>query len=110
MHLEEAKQAIDYDNSYNFNLSYSFNNDNFAELISCKFFTTNILLIDKRYTKNFSFLDSFIIYICVEGKINIEAHGNTLNMEMGECILLPAISNIIEFFPEEKTKLLEVYI
>lgn len=110
LHLEEAKKAIDYESSYDFNLPYSFNQGNLAELISCKYFTTNILQINKSYTRDLYPIDSFIIYICVEGEIEVKVQDKTLIMKMGECILLPAISKMIEFSAKNETKLLEVYI
>ena len=110
LHLEEAKEAIDYDSTYNFNLPYNLNDANSSELISCKFFTTNIILVDKIYKRDLSFIDSFVIYICVEGETEVRVEDATLNMKLGESILLPAISKMVEFKSEKETKLLEVYI
>ncbi len=110
LHLEEAKEAIDYDSTYNFKLPYTFDEVNLAELISCKYFTTNIILVDKNYERDISHIDSFIIYICVEGELELKVQDHSLNMKMGECILLPALSKLVEFSSYRETKLLEVFI
>ncbi len=111
LHLEEAKEAIDYDSSYDFGLPYTFDNGNLAELISCKYFTTNIILVDKNYyERDISHIDSFVIYICVKGDLELKVQDHSLNMKMGECILLPALSKLVEFSSYRETKLLEVFI
>jgi len=110
LHLKEAKEAIDYDSSYNFGLPYTYDKGNLAELISCKYFTTNIILVDKNYERDISHIDSFVIYICTEGELELKVQDYSLNIKMGECILLPALSKLVEFSPYRETKLLEVFI
>ena len=60
--------------------------------------------------KDFSNLDSFVVYLCVEGIAAVKALGKVVPLHMGECVLVPAVADTVELFPEGKAKMLEVYI
>jgi mannose-6-phosphate isomerase len=55
-----------------------------------------------------SMLDSFVIYICLEGSVNISADGATETLKESELVLVPAECCDIEF--EGTAKIMEVYI
>lgn len=80
-----------------------------ANLASCEYFTTNILDISKTQEKSYSELDSFVIFMCVEGKLNVTAGEHTESLITGETIILPANTDHV-IFNSKSAKLLEVYI
>lgn len=89
---------------------YQLKSNKMASLVSCEYFTTNILSIEKRQVKDYSYLDSFIVFMCVEGSATVTTqHGYTETLKMGETILLPAITEKVTL-NSKKGKLLEVYI
>ena len=77
----------------------------------CKYFTTNIMQFNKIVEKDFNFIDSFVIYMCVEGKLSILSPENkSVEMKKGETVLIPAdIKNII-LMPETTSSVLEIYV
>jgi len=79
-----------------------------TELVSCPYFTTNVLKVNKIILKENTH-DSFMIYMCVDGKAQIEVDGNTTEISMGETVLIPAC--IKQFsISANPAKLLEVYV
>jgi len=74
-------------------------------------FTTNIVLFDQILVKNLVLMDSFVIYIGVEGKCQLQWEEDSLLLNTGEAILVPAVMSEIRFVPETtNVKLLEVYL
>jgi len=73
------------------------------------YFTTNMLRISYCHTKDYSHLDSFVIFMCVEGTTTIGVNGKTETLHTGETALVPACANNV-FFTSHNAKLLEVYI
>ena len=61
---------------------------------------------------DYSELDSFVIFICMEGACKIKDNeGNELKVGAGESILLPATTQDVTITPEAgNVKLLETYV
>nr|PID95505.1 MAG: hypothetical protein CSA94_01245 [Bacteroidota bacterium] len=80
-------------------------------MVDSPFFTTNIIAFDQLIIKDYSLLDSFVIYTCVEGKAAILYNANNkVDIAMGEAVLIPAILNDISLIPDRNAKILETYI
>lgn len=111
LHTELAKDAIDYTLLPDYRTHYKDEKNKAVELVSCKYFTTNLLDLDKEIERDFSSLDSFVVYICMEGTLKLEDNkGNILNMHQGQTVLIPADTTSVRITPSEKTKLMETYI
>jgi mannose-6-phosphate isomerase len=55
--------------------------------------------------------DSFVIYMCVKGKVNIRyGESGIENIQKGESILIPASLKELILQPEEYTEILEIFI
>ena len=108
LHTESAIKATKSFPS-NGKSNYNLEQEKTSNLVDCDFFTTNIFEVkgfQKRAIKN---IDSFVIYMCVEGKAEITVNNHTEFVSMGETILIPANSNDI-IFNAQNSKLLEVYV
>jgi mannose-6-phosphate isomerase len=80
-------------------------------LVDCPYFTTNLIELAQPLQKNYEELDSFVIYICLEGSMILGYGGDKkIAVTKGEVILIPAILNLVKIYPDKKVKLLEVYI
>jgi len=79
-------------------------------LISCEFFTTNVIDFNKPVIKDYNLFDSFIIYICVEGEFMIRWDGKSESVTKGETVLLPAMIKDIVLEPLMESRILEVFI
>ncbi len=80
-----------------------------VDLVHCDYFTTNMMRISYCHTKDYSNLDSFVIFMCVEGTATIGVNGKTEVLQTGETVLVPACAKNV-FFTSHNAKLLEVYI
>ncbi len=55
-------------------------------------------------------MNSFVIYICVEGSVNIEYPDGSVLMNEGDAVLIPAEILNVSLIPKPTGKILEVYI
>ncbi|RHJ81465.1 type I phosphomannose isomerase catalytic subunit [Parabacteroides sp. AM08-6] len=111
LHTELAKDAIDYALYPDYRTHYKAHSNATVELASCKYFTTNLLDIDTIMVRDFSRLDSFVVYICMEGKASIRDNkGNEIYVHQGQTVLIPADTNVITISPISGAKFMETYI
>ena len=111
LHTDLALDAIDFTYLDDYKTKYTAELNKPTEIVSCRYFTTNILEFDKSIEKDYNNLDSFVIYITLEGNFAIETEEGTEQMAKGETILIPASIEFLKLNPQnEKVKLLEVYI
>lgn len=108
LHTKLAEQATKQFDS-NGKSDYKLKANNKSNLVSCEYFTTNILDISMPQEKNYADLDSFVIFMCVDGDATVSVGEHTETIKTGETIILPAqTDNVV--FDSNNAKLLEVYI
>jgi mannose-6-phosphate isomerase len=110
LHTDLALDAIDFNATGKSKIRKIPSLNESENLVSCEFFNTNLLLLNKPLKKEYYFIDSFVVYICVEGEFTIRWDGETETVVKGETILLPAMIKEVVLEPSGETKLLEVYI
>lgn len=111
LHTEQAKGAIDYTVLPDYRTHYEKVENRVTELVSCPYFTTSLCDLSEEKTLDYSTLDSFVVFICVEGKGTLEDNeGNLLTIHQGETVLLPATTQTLHVKPERKVKFLTSYI
>ena len=111
LHTELSRDAIDYTVSADYRTAYTPKKDEPVELVSCPYFTTSVYDLTDGMTMDYSELDSFVIYICMEGAATLTDNaGNTIRMQAGESILFPATTKTVEVKPEGAAKFLETYV
>jgi mannose-6-phosphate isomerase len=113
LHTELAKDAIDYNVYDSYKTTYEKNINQPVKLVSCPYFTTNLLEMGKQkvITRSYVDLDSFVIYICMEGKCTIkDDKGNIVTIKQGESMLIPADTGTISITSDDSSKLLETYV
>ena len=111
LHTELAKDAIDYNVYDSYKVDYTSFKNQPVELVTCPYFTANLLDIDTKITRDYADLDSFVIYICLAGDCIItDCKDNAVALRQGESMLIPANTTAIFILPNKKTKLLETYI
>jgi mannose-6-phosphate isomerase len=79
-------------------------------LINCEFFTTNVISFNEIISKDYNLIDSFVIYVCIEGEFLIRWEGNSEPVIKGETVLLPAMIKDVVLEPSQESKLLEIFI
>jgi mannose-6-phosphate isomerase len=110
LHTEEALDAINYDFQKAYKTNYTSNLNHTSLIVDDPKFTTNIIELDQILRKDFEELDSFVIYIAVEGNTKIKWFDDQVTLKPGEAIIKPAILKDVELIPDMASKLLEVYI
>jgi mannose-6-phosphate isomerase len=109
LHTEMALDAIDYSKKDDFKVAYPNEENVVNEMVDCPYFKTNFLELSQDLKLNVSERDSFSIYMCVGGSVEIENDNGTAFIQKGETILVPANCNTITLKTSE-VKLLEVTI
>jgi mannose-6-phosphate isomerase len=110
LHTEEALAAIDFKHYPEYKTKYYPEKNKTVKLVSCPYFTTNILDFTKSTSKDYTGLDSFVIYVCVEGEFIVKYNNEDYPVKMGDCILLPQSVDKIKLETIEGFKILESYI
>jgi len=110
LHTEEAIDAIDFCSKSNYKTEYSKSHNTSSEIVSCPYFTTNILPVEGEITLDHTDKDSFVIYMCVEGSVSFTYQDKQVILNMGETLLVPASIKEFTIFGKERSELLEVYI
>lgn len=108
LHQELALEAINF-KPLKAKLNYKSIENKVEQLCSSLYFKTNRLLLTKNCHRDLSTLDSFAVYMCVDGKATIETSNNSEEIKKGETLLIPAAITNIEIRTEAAT-ILEVSI
>lgn len=111
LHTELAREAINYEVLDDYRTQYEPVLNEPVELVACPYFTTFLYDMTEEISCDYSELDSFVIFICVEGACNLnDDQGNQLTMKAGETVLFPALTQNVTINPEGTVKLLETYV
>ena len=111
LHTELAKDAIDYTLYPDYRTQYTPAENEVTELAKCSYFTTNLLAVNEKISRDLSDVDSFVVYICMEGKSLLKDNkGNILQVQQGQTVLIPADTDNISIEPEHNSRFLETYI
>ncbi|MFB9055329.1 type I phosphomannose isomerase catalytic subunit [Mariniflexile ostreae] len=108
LHNDLAIDAFDFDMPDNFRVNYSKTANESNEMVSCPYFTTHYIELDKTLQKE-NHQDSFFIYICVDGEATIKIDDTSELIKKGETVLIPAAAKQFEI-SATYAKLLEVYV
>jgi mannose-6-phosphate isomerase len=109
LHNDLAIDVIDFEMHDNYKTTYSKEKNQVNQLVNSPYFKTNFLLVNGELVRDFSKLDSFVIYICTKGSATIETANINYQITTGETILLPANINKIVLNTDYNATLLEVF-
>jgi mannose-6-phosphate isomerase len=110
LHVDQALAAIDYKQYDNYKTKVASVVNRSVNIVKTPYFTTNIITIDKPLPRDYYSLDSFVIYLCTEGKFTIEYNNGREIIREGETVLIPAELADLNLIPDGKAKILEVFI
>lgn len=111
LHIEESLEAIRFEkyiesDRKNFKLL-----NKSQQLVACDYFTTNKIVFDHSMRLDYSDLDTFKVFMCLDGDVIIETEGNAqLALSKGETCLIPASINDVLLHPRTEATILEVYL
>lgn len=111
LHIDWAVDAINYDFREDSKINFTAEKNKSVELVCCNYFTTNILEFNEKVDKDYNQIDSFIIYMNLEGDFLINYDDGSELVKKGETILIPACMETFQLIPiSSEVKTLEVYI
>jgi mannose-6-phosphate isomerase len=110
LHLQQALDVIDFEVLPDYKTRYEPVLNGHVNLVKNPFFTTNLLTFERPLELDYFYVDSFIIYVCLDGSCTIKyPHGQEM-ISKGETILLPAEINNVELLPDIGCRIMESYI
>ncbi|HVN58575.1 MAG TPA: type I phosphomannose isomerase catalytic subunit [Bacteroidales bacterium] len=110
LHTALSLDAIDFTPTSRSAIRKEIHPDTTVNLVSCEYFITNLLHFSSIIRKDYSFIDSFMIYICASGELLIHWDGGVESLKKGETILVPAMLNDIVLEPRPEAEILEVFV
>ncbi len=111
LHTELALDAIDFNIYDHYKTKYEDKLNKTSNLLSSPYFTSNLIHLNKTLEKDYEELDSFVIYVCVEGSFELYYYNDKkLLVQKGETVLIPAVLGKVIIKVLKETKILEVYI
>ena len=109
LHTELALEAIDYKIQEDYKTNYELVENESSKLVHSPYFKTDIIELNSTIEKDYTKLDSFVIYMCVDGVFEIECNNENFVVDKGETILLPATIEKVNL-KTTGAKILEVYL
>jgi len=110
LHTDLAIDAIDFTHHDDYRTRYEKVENGTVTVVDCPYFTTGVLRLDRPMEKDFFKIDSFVIYMCVEGEAGINWPGGMVPLRKGETVLIPAELKNLAIVPSVPSTLLEVYV
>ncbi|MDO6758926.1 mannose-6-phosphate isomerase [Tamlana sp. 2_MG-2023] len=108
LHNDLAIDVLDYKVHDNYRTSYEIGKNETNTLVNSPYFKTNIIEVDGELNRDYSTLDSFVIYICVEGTLELHCNNSNDTIKTGETILLPAAIDSVTL-KSDGAKCIEVF-
>ncbi|MDX2430365.1 MAG: hypothetical protein QNK35_05490 [Bacteroides sp.] len=110
MHIDHSLNVMDYTMHKNYKTAYTPLLNSSVSLADCPYFTTRYIEFDQPVEKDYNFIDSFVIYMCMEGNVDIQHPGGESEvLKKGDTIMIPAAIKELSLIPAEKSTLLEIF-
>lgn len=110
LHTEEALEAIHFEeNTADFQVHYTPKLNRTVELVRSPYFNTSVLVCDQPIQKRYGELDSFIIYMCLDGDLDLVYGGGRTRLKTGDVTLVPAAIDMLTLEPARTSTLLEIH-
>lgn len=111
LHTELSKDAIDYSVESDYRTHYATIPNGTTKLVECPYFNTSLIDLTSDKSVDYSHIDSFVIYICTEGKAIVSvAEGIEVELMQGHCVLFPASVQKVDIRVDGHVKLLETFV
>ncbi|NLO71591.1 MAG: class I mannose-6-phosphate isomerase [Porphyromonadaceae bacterium] len=110
LHTDLALNAINFKATKNSKVNYIPKLNEPIELVKCNYFTANLIDFDKKLTLPYNLTETFVVYMCIEGSLEISGGTLTVPVQKGESVMLPAGMKYPTLIPTGRAKVLEVYI
>lgn len=110
LHIEDALEVLNFEPTINGKTSYKPAVNQLVNLVNCEQFISNKINFDTTIIRDFSSLDSFVIYVCLKGELILRAEDYEMSLKAGDVYLVPAKFSSVTLEPKIQSLLLEAYI
>ena len=113
LHTELATDVIHYGEQKQHAIHYHRHENHTEELVNCPYFTTNYLKFNQEIEKDYINIDSFVIYMCLNGSFHIVYDtDHSVKVNPGETVLVPACLKNLFLIPQKggEAEILEIFI
>ena len=111
LHVDQALEVASLEPVNSALIDYDTKQNGAANICQTPYFTVNTLLFDRPVARDYATLDSFVVYLCINGQATLSTSTGVTQISEGELVLLPASENDVLFTPlSAQCRLLEVYI
>lgn len=110
LHIQEALEALDFSACGEAKTHYTSPGNGSVPLVVSPHFHVNLVRLDKVLAWDYFYLDSFVVYVCLEGRLDVRYPGGRESLIAGETLLLPAEFKNVELHPLVPSALLEAYL
>ncbi len=108
LHTEEALDVIQFKTDAQ-PLPVSDKINQWHSLKRNQYFDVCSIQLDTEIERDLTSLDSFMVYMCVEGRVELNVEGHRVHLNKGETLLIPAVFNSVGF-NSSSAKLIEVHV
>ncbi len=108
LHTELAVDSITYGKGENCEITAETGKNKAVTLKKCSYFTTNLIEVDGTMEREYAGLDSFVVYMMLDGGLSVDCEGKTTDMSKGDTVMIPAAFDSATL--TGRGRLLEVYI
>lgn len=108
LHTELALDAIDFTSTGENNITVAPMTNEAVKMQECPYFASSIIEVDGTIERDYTSIDSFNIYMCLEGNVDIKTSSGDESITKGDTILIPAVIDHVEL--SGKGRLIEVYL
>ena len=110
LHIEEAKEAIDYRVLPDYRTHYKPVENAPVNLASCSHFSTDLLDLTESLVLKLDDCGDFLIVIATEGNVTLVTPGDKCELVPGECALVPSSEKSVTVIPSGRAKLLTTFV
>ncbi|PQB04802.1 type I phosphomannose isomerase catalytic subunit [Aureitalea marina] len=108
LHTEEALDVIQFKSGAKA-LEFGKEKDCWHNLKRTKYFDVRLMELENDQHRDLTNVDSFVVYMCSEGQIEIDCEGQKFRLNMGETILIPASINQL-VLKSDGGRILEIHV
>lgn len=110
LHVNDALDVMDFSELKRAETPYEVEENAPSRMLRTDYFVMNMLHLSKEITKSYADCQSFVVYMCVDGKAEIRSDAGNETIQKGETILLPYELMEVQIIPDKEVKLIEVFI
>ena len=109
LHTAEAEEALHFNDKTDYKIQYEPKLNQSVLLVDTPHFKVITLQFNQPMEKIYAKIDSFVVYMCIEGSVHVIYEDKRTQLQKGETILVPAIATNVMLLPQKNVHLLEIY-